>query len=159
MTSETKGTSVVLKGGCQCGDIRYTSRTSSHDTYYCHCRMCQRAFGNVFAAFFNVRKDGVTWDKGALTYFASTKFARRGFCGRCGTPLAFEYLESAHMDLSVGSLDEPGSMRPTSHFGIESRLPSFYTEDGLPGKRIEDVGHIMKKWEAAYGKDVKPGPR
>ena len=54
------------------------------------------------------RRRGVT---GPVAY-ASSKIARRGFCGGCGTPLTFEYLDSPRMDLSLGSLDEPGRLRP-----------------------------------------------
>jgi hypothetical protein len=149
----------VLSGGCQCGAVRYTARPDSYDAYYCHCSMCRKAFGNVFATFLNLEKSRVSWDKGEPSYHASTTFARRGFCGRCGTPLSFEYTDSKRMDLSVGSLDEPEKMRPTTHFAVESRLAAFHAEDGLPGKRLDEVEHIVKRWRAAYGEGVEPGPR
>lgn len=101
----------------------------------------------------------MSWEAGQPTYFASSKFARRGFCAGCGTPLSFEYLESEHMDLSVGSLDHPEQMRPTLHFGIESRVANFHVQDGLPGKRTDESEYIMKKWKAAYGDEVTPGVR
>ena len=97
-----------LQGGCLCGAVRYEATPDHRDGYYCHCRMCQLAFGNTRAAYLNLRKSEVRW----LTrrpYYASSKIARRGFCSRCGTPLSFEFLDSERMDLSVGSLDEPGS--------------------------------------------------
>jgi hypothetical protein len=74
--------------------------------------MCQRAFGNVSAAYVNLPKEGVAWTLGAPKFYASSKIARRGFCAECGTPLVFEYLDFDKMDLSVGSLDEPGRVRP-----------------------------------------------
>ena len=156
MTTET---TVELAGACQCGAVRYTARAKSHDAYYCHCSMCQRAFGNIFAAFFNVKKAGVRWEARPPAYYASSKIARRGFCDRCGTPLTFEYLESENMDLSVGSLEHPERMRPVMHVGVESRLASFHKPDGLPEKRIEDFEHIVAKWKKAYGEGVKPGPQ
>lgn len=149
--------SVTLKGGCQCGAVRYTARAKSHDAYYCHCRMCQQAFGNVFATFVNLEKEAVTWDAGAPAYYASSKIARRGFCGACGTPLSFEYHESKNMDLSVGSLDHPERMRPVSHFGVESRIASFHKPDGLKEKRVDEAEHIVQKWKAAYGEGATPG--
>ncbi len=150
---------LVLVGGCQCGAVRYHARAASNDAYYCHCSMCRRAFGNVFAAFVNVKKADVTWDTSPPEYFASSKIAKRGFCGTCGTPLTFEYAEFDRMDLSVGSLDDPGQMRPVMHVGVETRIASFHVNDGLPEKRIDEFAHIVKKWKAAYGDDVVPGPR
>ena len=41
----------TLSGGCQCGRVRYEASVDSFDAYWCHCRMCQRAVGNVAAAF------------------------------------------------------------------------------------------------------------
>ena len=149
--------SIVLAGGCQCGAVRYTARAKSHDAYYCHCRMCQRAFGNVFATFFNVEKSNVTWEGAPPAYYASSKIAQRAFCGRCGTPLSFEYNESKHMDLSVGSLDHPEQMQPVAHCGVESRVASFHKPDGLKEVRVDDIEYIVKKWKAAYGESATPG--
>src|SRR5439155_6880415 len=95
----------ALTGGCLCGRTRYEAAPDHREGYYCHCRMCQLAFGNTRAAFVNLRKAEVRW-LSAPAYYASSKIARRGFCVRCGTPLSFEYLDSERMDLAVGSLDE-----------------------------------------------------
>jgi hypothetical protein len=148
---------IVLTGGCQCGAVRYTAKALSDEAYYCHCRMCQKAFGNIFATFFNLPKANVTWETREPDYFASSKIGRRGFCGKCGTPLSFDYNGSKRMDLSVGSLDQPETMRPVMHVGVDSRVAPFAHSDGLPEKRIEDFDHIVAKWKAAYGPDAKPG--
>ena len=77
-----------------------TWRWENDVAYYCHFRMYQRAFGNIFAAVFNVPKEVVTWERGQPAYFYSSRIARRGFCRECGTPLTFEYLASPRLDLS-----------------------------------------------------------
>ena len=46
----------------------------------------------------------------------------RGFCRECGTPLTFRYVEQDRICVSIGSLDEPGRIRPEIQYGIESRL-------------------------------------
>lgn len=147
----------ALHGGCLCGAVRYEARPTHRDGYYCHCRMCQLAFGNTRAAFINLRKDEVRWTTLEPTYYASSKFARRGFCERCGTPLSFEYLASEHMDLSVGSLDEPAAVTPVSHFAVEARIASWHGDDGLPGERLDEHQRLTQRWKAAYGDDVVPG--
>jgi hypothetical protein len=146
-----------VQGGCLCGALRYEARPTHREGYYCHCRMCQLAFGNTRAAFLNLRKDEVRWLTPAPSYFASSTFARRGFCGRCGTPLSFEYLSSERMDLSVGSLDDPAAFTPVSHFAVESRIANWHAEDGLPGQRLDEQPQIMQRWKDAYGAEVVPG--
>lgn len=148
---------LVLAGGCQCGAVRYTVKAASNEAYFCHCRMCQRAFGNIFATLFNVARADVTWETREPDYFASSKIARRGFCKECGTPLTFAYNDSKRMDLAVGSLDDPGVMKPVMHVGADARVASFAHTEGLPEKRVEEFEHIVAKWKSAYGPDATPG--
>ena len=150
-------TFAAVQGGCLCGAVRYEARPTHREGYYCHCRMCQLAFGNTRAAFINLRKDEVRWLAAAPAYHASSKIARRGFCGRCGTPLSFEYLDSPRMDLSVGSLDDPAAFKPVSHFAIETRIANWHADDGLPGERLAEHVPLMERWKQAYGDDVVPG--
>ena len=83
-----------LRGGCQCGAVRYVAHVVDDEAYYCHCRMCQKAFGNLFGAYFLALGEFVGWETGDPTYFHSSNIARRGFCRECGTPLSFECLGS-----------------------------------------------------------------
>ncbi len=144
-----------LHGGCLCGAVRYEATPDHRDGYYCHCRMCQLAFGNTRAAYVNLRKAEVRW-LSPPAYYASSKIARRGFCATCGTPLSFEFLDSDRMDLSAGSLDDPGLLKPTEHFAVESRVDSWFHDDGLPQSRIDDNARIQQRWRDAYG-DAAPG--
>lgn len=155
LSEVTTASVVTLAGGCLCGAVRYTITPPVLEGYYCHCRMCQLAFGNTRAAFINVPKTEVQWQT-TPKYYQSSKFARRGFCDCCGTPLSFEYLDSERMDLSIGSLDEPQRIKPVLHFAIESRLANWHGEDGLPGKRLDEYQAIMQRWREAYGADAKP---
>ena len=147
-----------LRGGCQCGAVRYAARVEDDEAYYCHCRMCQKAFGNLFGTFFFVFEDSVEWEAGEPAYFPSSKIARRGFCRQCGTPLSFEYLGSEEVHLTVGSLDDPGRLRPVAHYGFESHVGPFFTDDGLPRWRTEDDEEYLARWKAAHGRDSMPGP-
>jgi len=144
-----------VEGGCLCGQVRYRATPDHREGYYCHCRMCQLAFGNTRAAFFNLRKSEVQW-LGSPAYYASSKIARRAFCNRCGTPLAFEFLEGERMDLSVGSLDDPSALKPIEHTAIESRVVSWHVPDGLPESRLDTNPRIAQRWRDAYG-DAEPG--
>lgn len=146
-----------LTGGCLCGRVRYEARPDHREGYYCHCRMCQLAFGNVRAAYFNLRVDQVKWTGAAPKLHASSKIATRGFCGECGTPMSFHFAGNEFMDLSVGSLDDPGALHPIEHWGVETRVASWHVADGLPDHRIDENPRILQRWADAYGRDAEPG--
>ena len=71
---------VIPQGGCQCGVVRYAARSESSDAYYCHCRMCQRAFGHLSGVFCEVERGNLVWEGAEPAYYRSSKIARRGFC-------------------------------------------------------------------------------
>jgi hypothetical protein len=148
----------AVTGGCLCGRVRYRATPSHRKGYYCHCRMCRLATGTVHATWINLKKAEVTWTGDAPTWHASSRIAERGFCGRCGTPLAFQHPDSDSMDLTVGSLDDPGAFPPVSHYAIESRIAAWHVEDGLPGTRLDTNERLAARWKKAYGEDVVPGP-
>lgn len=140
---------LTLQGGCQCGRHRYIVRMEKPEGYFCHCRMCQRAFGNIFATFINVPVAEVRWETGEPAWYRSSPIARRGYCAGCGTPLAFHYLDGERMDLAVGSLDEPERVHPTEHTGVESRLEGWIHTRPLPESRMDENPGVQTRWQAA----------
>lgn len=140
---------IIMTGGCACGRVRYRAPVDPAQAYWCHCRMCQRAAGAIAMAYCNVAKADLVFTSGAPVEWASSPIARRGRCGDCGTPLTFHYPDSARIDLTVASLDEPGGLAPSSHFGVESRLPHWIPADALPEMRSEDYAPLQARWAAA----------
>lgn len=141
-----------VTGGCQCGRVRYSVEIEDDRAYLCHCRMCQRATGGVFAALVQVRKDAVTWKGVEPERYRSSPIAVRGFCGACGTPLTYEGDGSEHMDLTAGSFDKPGRFQPFGNFGVESRHAAWAHSSGLPDKRTDELPNIAAKWMETCGK-------
>jgi hypothetical protein len=127
----------VLRGGCQCGAVRYALYSEPREPSICHCRMCQKAFGNYFAPLAGVPMADLVWTKGKPGRFRSSDLVERGFCRDCGTPLFFRYLAKDRISVSIGSLDEPGRVKPVSQYGSESRLPAFFELAGLPEEPTE----------------------
>ncbi len=112
-----------LTGGCQCGAVRYRLLADLASSHVCHCRMCQRATGGLFAALVGAQKGTVEWTKGTPSFFASSSLAQRGFCAVCGTPLSFAYEKSsARFYITIGSLDDPNAAPITRQFGVESQV-------------------------------------
>jgi hypothetical protein len=125
-------------GGCQCGAVRYALYAEPTNPHVCHCRMCQKAFGNYFAPLAGVPPRDFAWTKGTPGIFKSSEAAERGFCRDCGTPLSFRYVDKDRISVSLGSLDDPARMPPAKQYGLESRLPFLATLTTLPGTRTED---------------------
>jgi hypothetical protein len=100
--------------------------------------MCQKAFGNYFAALVGTKKTGLTWTKGEPAIFRSSEIVERGFCRDCGTPLSFAYDTSERIAVSIGSLDHPELVTPEKQFGAEGMLPAFEILHALPATRTED---------------------
>jgi len=128
----------VLTGGCQCGAVRYALYAEPSAADICHCRMCQKAVGNLFMAVATVPRERFAWTAGKPAIWQSSSVAERGFCPTCGTPLSFRYLEGARISVTTGSLDQPARARPTRQLGIESRVPWFEALPGLPGTSTAD---------------------
>jgi hypothetical protein len=127
-----------MTGGCQCGAVRYALRSEPTHASICHCRMCQKAFGNYFAALTGLPMQDLVWTKGEPGIFRSSAVAERGFCRDCGTPLTYRYLRGKRVNVSIGSLDDPARIKPEIQYGIESKLPAFALPHTLPGERTED---------------------
>ena len=126
----------VATGGCQCGDVRYAFYSPLENAHVCHCRMCQRATGGVFAALAGTAPENFAWTQGAPVFFASSNLAKRGFCAKCGTPLSFRYdTSNARMYTTIGSLDHPEQVLLVKQFGIESQLPWVKFCEDVPGEQ------------------------
>lgn len=114
-------------GGCQCGAVRFRVKGELRDPSICHCRMCQKAFGNFYAPLVTVNDGDFDWARGAPKYFQSSNHVRRGFCGNCGTPLTYEAPDGTA--LAIAAFDHPEEISPTIQWGTEAKLPYV---DGIP---------------------------
>jgi hypothetical protein len=138
MSVPEKASHPLITGGCQCGAVRYALHSEPTHASICHCRMCQKAFGNYFSALTGVPKGDLVWTKGQPGIFNSSEAVERGFCRNCGTPLTFAYVEQDRICVSIGSLDEPDRAIPEIQYGIESRRPAFEALHKLPGITTEE---------------------
>ncbi len=146
-----------FEGGCQCGAVRYQLGMAPVRSHYCHCRMCQRATGNLFAALAGCDKQAFSWTKGSPAFFASSTLARRGYCRDCGTPLSFAYEDARWIYVTIGSLDDPGAATPERHYGIESQVHWLHIEDSLPRETTADDPRLRSMTVFQYGGALSHG--
>ncbi|MGR3492534.1 MAG: GFA family protein [Shimia sp.] len=100
----------IIEGGCQCGALRYRVKRLGRSSVG-HCRMCQRAVGNFYAAL--VVAEGLKLTRGERGLFASSNVSSRGFCRDCGTPLSLENVDDDVIEITTASLDHPDLVPPT----------------------------------------------
>lgn len=122
-------------GGCQCGALRFRARSLLDNPHICHCRMCQKAAGNFFAALVGVPLSDFEWTRGKPAAFRSSELVERGFCRDCGTPMFFKRDGNRHISMSIGAFDRPETIPLGYQLGMEGRLPQM---DQLAG--LKDYG-------------------
>ncbi|HET9232339.1 MAG TPA: GFA family protein [Vitreimonas sp.] len=126
----------VATGGCQCGKVRYALYVAPENSHVCHCRMCQRATGGLFAALAGAPRDKFAWTQGEPAFFASSNLAERGYCRDCGTPLSFVYdYPGARFYVTIGSLDDPNAVPIVKQYGLESRLSWVKLCEDVPAEK------------------------
>jgi len=124
---------VPREGGCQCKSIRYRIIGSPVLAALCHCSMCRRANAAPAVAWAMYEESQVVFLGEPPTVYASSPGSRRGFCPCCGTQISFtaEYIPGL-IDITIGSLDDPGQVPPTLHYWESERLPWVHFADQLP---------------------------
>ncbi len=145
---------IVATGGCQCGAVRYRASAMLDNAHICHCRMCQKAVGNAFAALVAAPDDALEWTRGMPSTFRSSSHVERGFCAACGTPLFYHDLTAGRTNLTIGSLDRPDDFPPREQAGTESRVAWFAT---LPN--LHDAGETEAGDQADWAAAIKASSR
>ncbi|MBB3934566.1 GFA family protein [Aureimonas phyllosphaerae] len=126
-------------GGCQCGAVRFRIHGKIGRASVCHCRMCQKAFGGLYAPLVNLGAAEIVWTKREPKRFRSSNQVSRGFCPECGTPLTYEAPDG--VALAIGVFDDPSVLAPQIQFGIEGKLPYVDGIAHLPVRSsAEDAG-------------------
>ena len=132
--------SAAIEGSCLCGAVTITV-AGAHDPRAgaCHCRMCQRWSGGLFLCF-SAEAAAVTVS-GEVARYASSEFAERAFCSRCGSHLWMRDTtpENAAYDLMPGLFDAAAA------WPLRSEI---YTDRAMASVRLE--GEHRRATRAEY---------
>jgi len=132
-----------MKGGCLCGAIRYQVDGEPRLVSHCHCSKCRRAGGAAFVTWLTVRKDAFALTQGELSRRASSDHGWRAFCPACGSQVTSGSSRYArYVEVTAGSLDEPGAVTPGRHVYWPDRLPWISADDGLP-RHVEGANSAL----------------
>jgi hypothetical protein len=93
----------------------------------CHCRDCQQASGNCYAAVMVVPKEAVRL-RGEPRYHkivgSGGKCVERGFCSNCGSQVVLKMERMPDvLGLQAGSLDDPVRYKPAMDIFTTSAQP------------------------------------
>lgn len=110
-------------GRCLCGDVTFRGLGAPKGVHCCHCRDCARWNGGPLMA---VEFTGGLEISGPVRWFASSDWAERGSCGRCGSALFWRMQDGSVSNVAVGAFDDqtlfPGI---ASHIFVDSQ-PAYY---------------------------------
>jgi len=119
-----------LEGGCACRALRYKLTADPLIVHACHCRDCQRLTGSAFVINIWIEKKFVKEGSAPKSFkltAGSGKHHEVFFCDKCGTYLWSRYYASPGDTLlvRVGTLDNPGAVKPDVHIFTRSKLPGL----------------------------------
>jgi hypothetical protein len=111
-----------MKGHCLCGAVTLAS-PDAREIGVCHCGFCRRWGGGPLLAV-HCGPD-VTFEGGdQIAVYASSEWAERAFCRRCGTHLYYKLLATGEYFVPAGVFDTV-DLELASQLYIDKK-PSYY---------------------------------
>jgi hypothetical protein len=134
MTSGVETSSVrTLSGQCLCGTVHYEVEDQFRYALNCHCSNCRRATGAAFKPFAGIERGKLKITGGAdrlLIY--GEESAHDAHCGRCGSLLYSLVREAEFVHVTLGTLMDSPSIRPSAHIFVGSKASWYTITDDLP---------------------------
>ncbi|MEJ0089726.1 MAG: GFA family protein [Limisphaerales bacterium] len=127
-------TSQTLTGKCLCGAIHYAVADEFKYALNCHCSDCRRATGSAFKPFAGIERSklGITQGKEQILIFGDEAANHDVHCKVCGSLLYSVVNEGAFVHVTMGTLVETPSIRPSAHIFVGDKAPWFEITDNLP---------------------------
>jgi hypothetical protein len=123
-----------MEGTCLCGALRYGFDGPLSWMTHCHCSMCRKHHGSLFATFAGVPVERFRWVSGedGVVSYTSSPGTSRATCGVCGSvaPLALPQFNVVVMP--AGNLVGDPGVRPSLHMFVGSKAPWYTITDDLP---------------------------
>ncbi len=146
----TSGGAYPVRGGCDCGRVRYQLESAPLIVHCCHCRWCQRESGSAFALNAMIEAERVTLLSGAPMVVATPSASGKGqLFSRCPDCMVTVWSTYAGAGPSirfvrVGSLDLPDQLPPDIHIFTASKQPWVLLPEGVPA--VPEYYQRSKYW-------------
>jgi hypothetical protein len=124
----------MLTGACMCRAVAYTVADEFGYSLICHCSNCRRTTGSAFKPFAGIERDKLAITEGAahLLIYGDAQANHDVHCRRCGSLLYSVVREGAFVHVTLGTLVDAPSIRPSAHIFVGSKAPWFTITDTLP---------------------------
>ena len=133
VTASANSNETILTGECFCRDVRYEVADAFTYALNCHCSNCRRTTGSAFKPFAGIVREKFTLTSGAeglLIY--GDELTHDAHCGRCGSLLYSQVRNGAYVHVTMGTLRDAPTIRPTAHIFVGSKAPWYEILDDLP---------------------------
>ena len=122
-----------LVGECLCGAVQYALPDDFEYALNCHCSQCRRATGSAFKPFAGIKKERLKLIKGesGLLIFGDER-GHDVHCSSCGSLLYSVVRDGLYVHVTLGTLKDEPSIRPTAHIFVGSKAPWHEITDNLP---------------------------
>lgn len=123
----------MVEGRCNCGKVHFHVERIKEAINVCHCSLCRRMSGHLWAGAYSPQFDALrfTEDEG-LTWYASSDFAKRGFCKFCGSSLFFRLNDKAGVMIAAGCLEAPFPAKVGKHIFVKDKGDYYEIGDDAP---------------------------
>ena len=126
-----QGGRISATGSCLCGAVHYEVRGQMREVVNCHCGQCRKFHGH-FGAYSNCKLADLTVvGRPYLKWYNSSNFARRGFCGKCGSSLFWQRRKGDGISIAAGTLDKPTRLRTIRHIFVAEMGDYYKLSDRL----------------------------
>jgi hypothetical protein len=123
------------QGQCLCGSVCFEIDTPARWAWHDHSAASRRAHGAAYATYVGSWRKRFRITKGEMEiarYEDEVTKTVRSFCGRCGTPLAYERARSPHMvNIPRALFSGRTGRQPLYHVAIEELQEWAYTGEPL----------------------------
>jgi hypothetical protein len=124
----------LLRGSCLCGLVAYEVKDAFEYSLYCHCSNCRRATGAAAKPLAGIRADRLRFVRGGdhVMRFGGGGANHDAHCERCGSLLYSLVRDGAYVHVTLGTLIDSPTLRPSAHIFVGSKAPWDVICDGLP---------------------------
>lgn len=125
-------TNQLFTGRCECAKVRFEVESPREAITVCHCSQCRRTSGHLWAAT-HARYDQVKFlESEGLTWYASSDFAKRGFCKYCGSSLFYRMNDEQSIGIAAGCIENPTGMFIERHIFVADKGDYYEIKDDVP---------------------------
>jgi len=112
-----------MSGKCLCGAVRFTAENVETGAHCCHCSMCRTWSGGpaMSVGVGSVQFEG----EANITRYASSAWAERGFCSRCGSHLFYRVKEPEQYVMWLGAFEDQTPFGLAGEIYIDDKPASY----------------------------------